>query len=70
MVKYRTIKGMKVELRTGNDASLTSEILIDGRVVGCDALCVDGCDNLFKELTNDRTGEKASYLKKFMEEND
>ena len=70
MIKLKTIKGMKIELRTGNDASLTSEILIDGRTVGCDALSSNGCDKLFNELTRDKTGEKATYLKQFMEEND
>ena len=65
MIKYRTIKGMKIELRKGKDAEFCSAIIIDGERVGCDAMCSTGCDALFKELTNDKTGRKASYLKQF-----
>ena len=62
MIKSRTINGMRVELLTGNDASMTSEIRIDGTLVGCDAIQRSGCDDLFDELTKDKTGEKARYL--------
>jgi len=62
MIKYRIIKGMKIELRKGDDADFTSEILIDGKRVGCDAISYKGCDKLFNELTNDKTGDKARYL--------
>ena len=66
MIKFRTVKGMRIELRKGQDAEFTSEIMIDGERVGCDAIQSKGCDKLFNELTNDKSGDKASYLKSFV----
>jgi hypothetical protein len=63
MTKSKTVAGMKIELRTGREADLVSEVLIDGVKVGCDALLIDGCDGLFNELVQDKTGEKARYVK-------
>ena len=61
---------MKIEYRTGVDASMTSDVVIDGRIVGCEKQGIKSCKGLFNELTRDKTGEKATYLKQFMEEND
>jgi hypothetical protein len=63
MKKFRTVDGMKIELRKGDDSDFTSSVHVDDVLVGCDALLFNGCDALFKELTNDRTGEKARYVR-------
>lgn len=54
---------MKIELRKSKEANYTSEILIDGEMVGCDASDYYGCDKLYNELIRDTTGEKALIIK-------
>jgi hypothetical protein len=62
MIKSKTVDKHTVELRTGDDSDFTSSIHIDGALVGCDALLIDGCTPLFNEICRDKSGEKARYV--------
>jgi len=70
MTKSRTIKGLCIKLRTGDDSSHTSDVMVDDVIVGCEAQGIESCYQLYKELINDKTGRKASDLKIWMMVND
>jgi hypothetical protein len=70
MIKTKTIKGIKIEFRTGREASMTSDVVVDGVIVGVEKNRTASCLNLFNELTKDKSGEKALYLKRFVEQCD